>query len=962
MGVRVVLVDGSALIYRAFFAIPPHLTTKGGLHTNAVFGFATMFKKLFNGKRPALGAVVFDAPGRTFRDEKYPEYKAQRSAMPAELREQLPVIDTVVTANGFPMVRMPGWEADDVIGTLTLQARQLGHEVVIVSCDKDFAQLLGDGVRMHDTLKDVVYDRDLVYKKWGVWPEQMCDYLALMGDSSDNIPGVAGIGQKGAQLLLKEHGSLDALLQKLDTAPEGLKPRIQTALSGAGKDSALLSKMLATIDQHVPLPMGIGDLVITDSDPAALNALFTELEFYSLLTKDQGQRARADATAPGGAVVVCDSADDVRAQLAALCASPTPVALFAIVDGGSHLRGSLTGLACAADEHSGCYVPCGAHDGDDDRLQALVPWLQDATRPKAVHDHKALTVLLSRRGITLRGVVFDPQLASFLINPTKILPHGLDAVCREYLHRTLPVRKDISGSGKTERPAKDGSVDADGPSRNPILPGPAQEGRDLGWGDSTSGAPRVEGGAAPTRIRAHRDVAMDSEGLRALAGFGVECAQAVWALTPLLQVEITQRHQQAYLNDVDFPLAQVLASMEQTGIAVDVKELAIIGDELRTRLAASTLSIHAHAGRAFHIGSPKQLGTVLFDELKLPIIKRTKTGYSTDADVLERLAAKHEICRAILEYRKIDKLIHTYVDVLSVEALANIDQRVRCTFHQTTAATGRLITTEPDLQRTLVKSDEGVRIRKAFVANTDALGPQRVLIDADWSQIELRLLAHVSGDPLLVEAYATQQDIHKKTAGQIFNKDTSEINQKERDIGKTINFATIYGQGAQALSQQLHIERKQAQRYIDQYFESYQGVAAYIDWAVEVAHEKGYAETLLGRRRIIPELKSNSPMDRGFGERVAVNTPIQGSAADVCKVAMIRITRRLAVEAPRARLLLQIHDELVFDAPIEDADAVSAIAKTEMERCVIGDVKLRVPLVAAVGVGRSWGDAKAAAG
>ncbi|MDP2341980.1 MAG: DNA polymerase I [Deltaproteobacteria bacterium] len=907
MSARVVLVDGSALIYRAFFAIPPHLTTKDGLHTNATFGFATMFKKLFAGKRPTLGAVVFDAPGGSFRDEKYPQYKAQRAAMPDEMKEQLGNIDAVVRANRFPMLRIPGWEADDVIGTLARQAKELGHEVVIVSSDKDFAQLLGDGVRMHDTLKDVVYDRELVKKKWGVWPEQMVDYLALMGDSSDNIPGVAGIGQKGAQQLLEEHGSLAALLEKLETAPETLKPRIRTALTGAGKDAALLSKMLATIEQNALLPMGIVDLVIEDADPVELNALFTRLEFYSLLTRDQAKKARTDGQAEGGDVVVCGAPDDVRDQLAVLLARSSPaaagteIAVFALVDGGTHLRGSLTGLALATSEDGGVYVPCGLGSGDDARLSALVPWLQDPSKPKTIHDHKALTVLLARRGITLRGVSFDPQLASFLVNPTKILPHGIDAVTKEYLHRTLPIRKDLSGSGKDEKQLKDVNV-------------------------------------------------VD------VARFGVDCAQAVWALTPLLRTLIKDRNQEAYFNEVDFPLSQVLAAMEQAGVAVDVKELAIIGDELRARLAASTLSIHAHAGRVFNIGSPKQMGEVLFDELKLPVIKRTKTGYSTDAEVLERLASKHEICREILEHRKLDKLINTYVDVLTQEV--HLDQRVRCTFQQTTGATGRLITTDPDLQRTPVKTDEGVRIRRAFVATKDVVGRERVLIDADWSQIELRLLAHVTGDPLLVEAYATQEDIHRKTAAQIFKKLPSEVTKQERDVGKTINFATIYGQGAQALSQQLRVERKEAQRYIDQYFESYKGVAAYVEWAVEVAEEKGYAETLLGRRRIIPELKSKSPMDRGFGERVAVNTPIQGSAADVCKVAMVRIARRLAVEAPRARLLLQIHDELVFEAPAEDADVVCKIAKEEMEQKVVGAVELRVPLVAEVGVGRSWGDAK----
>ena len=499
-----------------------------------------------------------------------------------------------------------------------------------------------------------------------------------------------------------------------------------------------------------------------------------------------------------------------------------------------------------------------------------------------------------------------------LVDPTKVLPHALGSVTKEYLHRTLPEKKDLTGGTIAPRKKKD-SVD-------------------------------------PGEKKLAEVSVVD------VARYAVDCCQAVKALTPILRDMVKARGQDAYFADIDLPLAQILAKMEMAGVAIDVKELKIVGDELRERLAASTTRIHGHAGRVFNIASPKQLGEVLFDELKLPIIKRTKTGYSTDAEVLERLASKHEICREILEHRKIDKLINTYVDVLTEEVHA--DGRVRATFQMTTGQTGRLITTDPDLQRTPVKTDDGVRIRRAFVATKDPLGRERLLIDADWSQIELRLLAHVTRDEQLVEAYRTGEDIHRKTAAQLFNKKPSELSKSERNVGKTVNFATIYGQGATALSQQLHVERKEAQRYIDAYFETYTGVREFTEEAVALAEERGYAETLLGRRRIIPELKSKSPMDRSFGERVAVNTPIQGSAADVCKAAMVRIARRLAVEAPRARMLLQIHDELVFEVEAADVDVVSAIAKEEMERRQIGKVLLEVPLIAELGVGSSWGDAK----
>lgn len=894
-GERVVLVDGTALVYRAFFAIPPHLKTKEGRLTNATFGFASMFKKLFSQKRPCFGAVVFDAPGRTFREEKYQHYKAQRPPMPDELGQQLEDITDVVRVNRFPILRIPGYEADDVIGTLATQAKAAAAEVTIVSSDKDFAQLIGDGVRMHDTLKDVVYDRELVKKKWGVWPEQMVDYLALLGDSVDNIPGVAGIGEKGAQGLLEEFSSLKEILRVLDEEPARLKPRLQKALA-AGRESALLSQNLATIDTAALLPVAVQDLVIEDADVAEKNVLFSRLEFYSLLSRDEAKQAKDAARGEGVVAPICGSAADVTAFVDAIPAGVV-CAVEPLFDGDNALAADLVGLALVVGGAS-TWIPC-----DDERLKALLPFLQDPARPKVLHDEKATRGLLRRRGVTLRGVMFDTCLASFLVDPTRLLPHELPQCSKEWLQRSLPAKKDLVGSGR--------------------------------------------------ELKSLRDVAV-----AAVAAFAVEHALCVRDMQAPLEKLLVERGQRRQLEEIELPLSRVLADMEEAGIAVDVAVLGEIGGELRTRLGEVEARVHALAGRSFNLGSPKQLGEVLFEELKLPVIKKTKTGYSTDAEVLERLSGQHDICKELLEHRKLDKLLNTYVDVLTREAGRHSDGRVRATFQMTTGATGRLITTEPDLQRTPVKTAEGGRIRQAFVATKDALGRQRVLVDADWSQIELRLLAHVSGDEVLVDAYTRGIDIHKKTAAQIFGKAPDDVTKAERDVGKTINFATIYGQGATALAQQLKIERKEAQRRIDAYFELYSGVACYVRDAVAQAEERGYAETLLGRRRIIPELSSKSPMDRGFGERVAVNTPIQGGAADICKLAMLRLHARLAREAPRARLLLQIHDELLIECHSDDADAVASICRAEMERRDIGDVALKVPLVAEVGIGHSWGEAK----
>ncbi len=895
MSERVVLVDGSAMVYRAFFALPPHLTTKDGLHTNAVFGFATMFKKLFAAKRPAYGAVVFDPPGKTTRDEKYPQYKAQRAPMPEELIEQLALIDRVVKAYHFPHLRVPGLEADDVIGTLTQQALDAGHEVVIVSSDKDFAQLISDDdgarVRMHDTIRDVVYDAELTKKKWGVRPDQIVDYLALMGDSSDNIPGVAGIGQKGAQQLLEEHGSLDAIYARYEADPESFKGRAKKALA-AGKDSAYLSKDLATIDTHAKLPVGLVELAVPPPDPAELNELFKSLEFYSLLSREETVAHKAES-AVGGDLVVCMTPDEVRAALPGLEGT---TAILPVVD-GRYIHGPLVGLALSARPGVAVYVPV-----DDGRLAALLPLLQDPKHAKVVHDAKALWVLLRRRGVALRGVIFDTRLASFLVDPNKLIArhHHLDVVTKEYLHRTLPARKDLTGGGKAEKTL-------------------AQ---------------------------------VQSDDVMVTARYGAELVHAVLDLHAPLSDILKDRGQDGVLQEVELPLSWVLGQMEIDGIAVDVDELKKIGAELAERLLAAEKKIHALAGKEFNIGSPKQLGEILFDVLKLPVIKRTKSGYSTDAEVLERLKSKHEIAVEILEYRRIDKLINTYTDVLQREVSPRT-HRIHTTFQQTVGVTGRLITMDPDLQRTPVKTQEGRRIREAFVAQPLKDGTRTKIVDADWSQIELRLLAHFSGDPLLVDSFAHGADVHRRTASQIFGKPEEQIDKREREVGKTVNFATIYGQGALALAQMLGVPKREADAYIARYFEAYAGVRTWLDETVALADERGYAVTLFGRKRIIPELRSRSPMDRGFGERVAANTPIQGSAADICKLAMLKIAARLPEVAPRSRMILQVHDELLFECAENEADDVAALARKQMEHVV----DLKVPLTVDVGIGRSWGEA-----
>ena len=877
---RVILIDGSSMIFRAFYAIPGNFSTKDGLPTNATYGFALMFNKLMAGRTPDYGAVIFDAPGGSFRDEKYPAYKAQRPRMASELVAQLAWIDRLVEANRYPMFRVPGYEADDVIGTLSVQATEAGHEVIIVSADKDFAQLIGDDVRMFDAIRDVTYDVELVRKKWGVKPEQFVDLLALMGDKIDNIPGVAGIGQKGAATLLETYGSLAGVLDNVDS----LKGRQKTALT-THRGDALLSRELATIDCQVPLPMSLADLKHTPPDTAELNALYRRLEFFSLLSEDV-RAAQADTEQGAADYRTLIEPEDVARALDSL-GRDRPVAVMPIYDLPHVVRGDWVGVALSDQPRSAVYVPLS-----EATWPAVAALLADPTKAKVAHGIKALYILIHRRGGVLSGAAGDTQLGSFLVDPGGLMPHRLEQVVKAYLQRTIRAAKSLTGSGQSERAFS--AVD------------PAEVGQ-----------------------------------------FACHLADAVGEVWPKVAERLAEEGQMAQLMEQDLPLAELLGRMELHGIKVDQANLAAMGIEFAERLAGYESRIYALAGREFNIASTKQLGAVLFDELKLPVIKRTKTGYSTNVEVLERLAPKHEIAAEIIGHRKLAKLINTYTDVL--QRAVNPDTgRIHASFQQTVGVTGRLITTDPDLQRTPVKTPEGRRIREAFVAE-----PGHQLISADWSQIELRLLAHFSGDPVLVEAFTEGLDVHRRTASELFGCELAAVTKAQRDIGKTVNFATIYGQGATALGQILGIAKKDAQRYIEDYFKTYAEVVRWRDDTIARAHADGYVQTLFGRRRYIAELSSNSFMTRQAGERMAVNTPIQGSAADICKAAMMAIDSSMRGAALEAKMLLQVHDELVLEAPEAEVDRVCALVRTHME----GVHPLRVPLVVDVGVGRSWGEA-----
>lgn len=849
MAGRLVLVDGTGLIFRAYFALPSNLTTKEGLHTNAIYGFSTMFSKLLQRRSVDYGAVVFDPPGGSFRQQEFQDYKAQRPEVSDDLVEQLPWIDKVVEAYRFPILRIPGFEADDVIGTLARMGQEAGQEVWIVSSDKDFAQLVSDSVKMWETFRDVVYDRELVFKKWGVYPEQFVDFLALTGDKVDNIPGVPGIGAKGAQQLLAQFSNLQAMLEAEIPGKNG-------RLLKEHREQALLSQRLATIERRVPLDLTLEQLRLQPPDPEDLNGLHRQLEFYSLL-KDgaRNQQAQAEQEQLGG-VDYSDWDGDLPGA--------AEVAVELRWKGLPH-QAELQGLALCWGAGRACWV-------SPQQIPQLADWLADPGRPKIVHDLRAQMVVLWKYGYTLEGAE-DTKLMSFLCEPTKVIPHDLSGVAKEYLQRTL----------------------------------------------------------------AGEDIRLTT----------CQRADFIYQLYPRLLEGLRSLDLEGVYRELDLPLAPVLAHMQRDGVMVDPEDLQHLGGEFRERLAAIEDKVQQLAGHPFNLGSPKQLATVLFEELKLPVVKKTKTGYSTDAEVLEKLADKHPIAQELLEHRKLAKLINTYTDVLG-QALDPVSGRIHASLQQTHSATGRLISTDPDLQRTPIRTPEGVRIRKTFVAPAG-----KKLISADWSQIELRVLAHMSQDPLLVDAFLNDQDVHRRTAAQLFHVTESEVSPGQREVAKTVNFATIYGQGATALAQIVRVPRKTAQEYIDQYFKTYAGVREWLDHTIAEAHQRGYVTTLLGRRRWIPELSSRNVMERQAGERIAANTPIQGTAADLCKMAMVNISRELRQRGLQCRMVMQIHDELVFECDSDQVELCSQLIRRHMQEVV----PLKVPLKVNLGVGRSWAEA-----
>ena len=931
MSERLFLVDGYALIYRAFFAMLSRpLTTSRGENTSVPWGIANFLLRLADKHHPDYVAWVHDA-GTSFRHERLPEYKATREKLDAELQQDfdrsLARVEELLRAFRVPLITVEGYEADDVIATLATRAAARGLDVVIVSGDKDFYQLIGPRVALLNpgrggpaAVEEQFVTQENAAERLGVPPERTVDYLALVGDSADNVPGVTGIGEKTAQRLIAEYGDLDTVLAHASEVT--LKRAREGLLKEA--DRARLSRELVTLHTDVPAHVELTSLASRPPDYAALLPVLRELEFNSLVRTLADRVSEAPVVeagaAPGAAAAekaapesttgygVADTPELVL-EVVAQARAAGAVGLDVESTSLEATRAGVVGLGIAVGEGRAWYLPFGHHRGGeifaaplepsnlppltDPALAPLARLLGDASVGKVGHNTKYDLLVLRRAGVDLRGIAFDTMIASFMIDPGK-RSHALDAVAAEHFGVEMRTYGDVAGRGREEVPF------------------------------------------AEVPVRAAADYC---------------CADADYALRLRGRLEpVLEEHALAPLyRDVELPLIGVLADMEWEGVAIDLPLFERLTGEFRAELGRLERQIHHAAGTDFNIQSTPQLRHVLFEKLQLPVIKKTKTGASTDADVLDELAAMgHEVPKLLLEYREVAKLLSTYLETLP----ATVDPgtgRIHTSFNQIGAATGRLSSNEPNLQNIPVRSQRGEAIRRGFVPR-----PGWKFVVADYSQIELRLLAHLSGDPAFVAAFRAGGDIHRQTASVIFGVPLEQVSAEQRARAKTINFATIYGQGAHSLSRQLGISREEAKRFIDEYFQRFAGVRRFLDAAVASAREKGYAETIFGRRRYIPELKDRNFNIRSFGERTATNSPIQGSAADLIKIAMVRIAEALRCGG-RSRLVLQVHDELVVEAPPGETAAVSALLKEHME----GAAKLGVPLVADVGVGDNWLDAKA---
>ena len=876
---KLLIIDGNSIINRAFYGIKL-LTNKHGLYTNAIYGFLNIMFKHLEDLKPECVAVAFDLKAPTFRHKMYSEYKAQRKGMPQELSQQMPVMKEILDAMNITILEKEGYEADDIIGTVSRMCREQDMECYILTGDKDDLQLAADTTKILLTVTrggattTTEFDSDDVEDTYGVTPSQFVDVKALMGDTSDNVPGVKGIGEKTAFEYIKKFKSIENLYENLDDAI--VKPAARKKLED-GREMAGLSKVLCTIDRNVPLDFKPEDAVVKEYDNERLTKLFVNLEFSSLLKKLGTKGTTQNIALPEFEVI-----DDLETAKK-LLDDVKDTLVYKLFEENCEL------LAVAFLSGNKAYFT----KGNPKKLaEVLKPYLENDKLMKVSTDVKADIVLMDKYGVDFSDNYFDLSVAAYIINPLRN-SYDISSVAMEFLSLALEDEKSIFGSGKQTKTLFELS---------------------------------------------------DKE-------LSLYVTQQLGVYLPLKEYEenkIKEDGQQTLLYDVELPLVRVLATMELEGVLVDRESLFEFNEALKVSIDVLEQEIYALAGESFNINSPKQLGVILFEKLGLKAVKKAKTGYSTNAEVLEKLLGQHDIIEKILNYRQLSKLKSTYGDGL----LAVIDEntgRVYSKFNQTVTVTGRISSTEPNLQNIPVRTELGRELRKMFVAKEGC-----VLVDADYSQIELRVLAHISGDEHLIEAFKNNEDIHTATASSVFNIPQSEITDLMRSRAKTVNFGIVYGMGDFSLAKDLGISVKEAREYIDNYFAKYSKVKEYMNHIIESTKETGYVSTMFGRRRTIAEINSSNFMVRSSGERMARNTPIQGSAADIIKMAMVSVYREIKKRNLKSRLILQVHDELIIETVLEEEAEIRKL----LEDCMVNAAKLSVPLVAETKSGKSWYDAK----
>lgn len=876
---KLMLIDGNSVAYRAFFALPL-LHNEKGIYTNAVYGFTTMLMKVLEEEKPTHILVAFDAGKTTFRHKTYKEYKGGRQKTPPELSEQFPYVRELLDAYGIKRYELENYEADDIIGTLAVEAEKDGFEVKVISGDKDLTQLSTDHVTVGITRKGITdienYTPEHIMGKYGLAPEQIIDMKGLMGDQSDNIPGVPGVGEKTAIKLLKEFGTLETLLESIDkvSGPK-LKERLQE-----NKEQAVMSKELATISTETPVEITMEELLYEGYNPSNLRTLFQELEFNSLLGKLEGGEEESEESAVENEAIEFKSVESIDEAL-----FTDQMALYVEILEDNYHSGTIAGFGLASDKGN-VYLPVEAAL----QSEAFKDWAEDETKKKHVYDGKRSIVSLRRQGIALKGIDFDLLLVSYLINPSESTT-DFAGVAQRHGYTNVQTDEAVYGKGAKKKVAE---------------------------GDT-------------------------------LAEHLAKKALGIFTLYQPLLDELEKNELIDLFYDLELPLSFILADMEHTGVKVDIARLKEMKAEMAERLQHIEEKIYGLAGEKFNINSPKQLGVILFEKLGLPVIKKTKTGYSTAADVLEKLAPSHEIIEEILNYRQLGKLQSTYIEGL-LKVVHKGTDKVHTRFNQALTQTGRLSSTDPNLQNIPIRLEEGRKIRQAFIPSHD----EWVIFAADYSQIELRVLAHIAEDEKLMDAFKNDMDIHTKTAMDVFHVSKEEVTSNMRRQAKAVNFGIIYGISDYGLSQNLGITRKEAGTFIDRYLESFPGVRNYMKDIVMDVKQKGYVSTLLHRRRYIPEINSRNFNIRSFAERTAMNTPIQGSAADIIKKAMIDMYEKLEKEGLKTRLLLQVHDELIFEAPKNEIKILEEIVPNVMEHAM----ELSVPLKVDYSFGPTWYDAK----